>query len=446
MSEESKELRRKRHDRAWPLYGAAFMMAVSLSMAWTAMPFVLSSMGGTSAHVGYAPAANNFAYLIALLVTGSRFGHLRVRRTTLSAGTVALFATATMCLSARWTRWFPESGGPLWIWALIAAGGVGGAAMALYWPFLMSWVSADYEGVRLNRRFGRYNGAWSGGGIIGPLIGGRLFEVNAVLPLLAAVVSVLLSLLLLRFGRDGSTARNLSADRESADGEPGSGVAPAPLDAPSAVATHSVAYDPRLLSDCRWVSRIALFSACICFAVVRSQFALVFRGLGYAERQFGMYLTIYALCNFAALVAAGRWALWHFKPALLIVGQALLLLMLLLTIYGRTLNVFFLSSIMLGVAYGFAYSSHLYYGASASKRRSVRMAIHEIVISLGLTLGSLAGGYLAEHVGLYTPYWFAVGVIAAGMAGQSAIHWSSRTRVGLPRPAAAADPLNAAEP
>jgi len=37
-------------------------------------------------------------------------------------------------------------------------------------------------------------------------------------------------------------------------------------------------------------------------------------------------------------------------------------------------------------------------------------------------------------------------VIAAGMAGQSAIHWSSRTRVGLPRPAAAADPLNAAEP
>jgi MFS family permease len=427
MSQENKQLRPARHDGAWPLYGAALMMAVSLSMAWTAMPFVLSSMGGTSVHVGYAPAANNFAYLVALLIAGSRFSHLRVRRTTLTAGTVALVAAATMTLSVLWNRLHPESGGWLWIWALIVSGGVGGAAMALYWPFLMSWVSADYEGVRLNRRFGRYNGAWSGGGIIGPLLGGWLFEIHAVLPLLAAVVSVLLSLLLLRFGRDGRTLQAPST------GEPAS---PLQADGPPG----------QLLGDCRWLSRIALFSACVCFAIVRSQFALVFRGLGYAERQFGMYLTIYALCNFLALVAAGRWALWHFKPTLLIVGQALLLLTLLMTIYGRALSILFASSILLGVAYGFAYSSHLYYGASASRKRSARMAIHEIVISLGLTIGSLAGGHLAEHIGLYSPYWFAVGLVGLGITGQMAIHTASRARVALPGPASAPENLEAAEP
>ena len=161
-------------------------------------------MGGAERHVGYAPAINTLAYMIALLVTGPRFGHLRVRRTTLSAATVALLATAAMSFCVLWAEFHAGAGGLLWIWMLIVAGGVGGAAMALYWPFLMSWVSADYEGVRLNRRFGRYNGAWSGGATIGPLIGGWLFEVNAVLPLLAAVVFVLLSLLLLSFGRDGS--------------------------------------------------------------------------------------------------------------------------------------------------------------------------------------------------------------------------------------------------
>ena len=75
--------------------------------------------------------------------------------------------------------------------------------MALYWPFLMTWVSADYEGVPLNRHLGRYNGTWSGGATIGPLLGGWLFEVHAILPLMIAVVFVLLSLLLLSFGRDG---------------------------------------------------------------------------------------------------------------------------------------------------------------------------------------------------------------------------------------------------
>ena len=409
MSQQSKELRHDSHARAWPLYGAAFMMAISLSMAWTAMPFVLTWMGGDERHVGYAPAVNTLAYMIALLVTGARFGRLRVRRTTLWAATVALLATAMMSFCVLWAELHADANERTWVWTLIIAGGVGGAAMALYWPFLMSWVSADYEGVRLNRRFGRYNGAWSGGGTIGPLIGGWLFEVNAVLPLLAAVVFVLLSLLLLSFGRDGSAGVRIVE----------AGLKPAPT------------YDMRLLADCRWMSRVALFSVCASYAILRSQFALVFRDLGYTESQFGMYLTIYALCNFAALVAAGRWALWHFKPALLLVSQALLLVTLLLTIYGKTLSIFLVSSVFLGAAYGFAYCSHLYYGASASRRRSARMAIHEIVISLGLTIGSFTGGYLAEHVGLYAPYWFAVGLVGLGAGAQMVIHVASRARAGV---------------
>jgi len=54
------------------------------------------------------------------------------------------------------------------------------------------------------------------------------------------------------------------------------------------------------------------------------------------------------------------------------------------------------------------------------------MAIHEIVISLGLTIGSAAGGWLCEHVSLYSPYWFAVAVVAVGMVGQAAIHACAR--------------------
>ena len=89
MSEENKELRASSLDRAWPLYGAAFATGLSLSIAWTAMSFVLTAMGGTAAHVGNAPAVNSLAYMVALLVTGSRLGHLDVKRSTRPATTVA---------------------------------------------------------------------------------------------------------------------------------------------------------------------------------------------------------------------------------------------------------------------------------------------------------------------------------------------------------------------
>ena len=39
-------------NRAWPLYGAAFATAIALSVCWTAMPFVLTGIDGTEAHVG----------------------------------------------------------------------------------------------------------------------------------------------------------------------------------------------------------------------------------------------------------------------------------------------------------------------------------------------------------------------------------------------------------
>lgn len=414
-----------RGDSAWPQYGAAFMMAICLSMAWTAMPFVLTSIGGTNAHVGYAPAVNNLAYMIALLVTGAHLTHLRVKRTTLIAGVVALCATATMGLVVVWAERHPGPSNPAWIWVLIAAGGVGGATMALYWPFLMSWVSADYEGVRLNKRLGWYNGAWSSGGTLGPVVGGWLFEVNPILPLVGAATAVVLAQVLLSFGRDGSAHRDSTAALS--------------------LNTSPIPCDARLLADCRWISRIALFSACASYAVIRSQFALVFRDHGYTESQFGLYLTIYALCNCLALVIAGGWARWHFKPSLLVAGQAVLLLTLLMTIYGRALSVLFVSSILLGAAYGFAYCSHLYYGACGSRKRSGRMAIHETVISLGLTIGSAAGGYLCDRVNLYAPYWFAAGVVVVGMVGQVVLHVGVRSRMAQGSPSAAAGGIEIAK-
>jgi len=379
----------------WSLYGAAFTMSIAISVWWTAMPFVVRNIGGTEDHVGYAWSANMFGYMICLLLAGIALGQHNPKNTTRTAAAI-IFASALAMSIVVYSIFSKDLVGNLMlIWMVIAVGTVAGAAMSLFWPFLMSWVSEDFEGPALNRRLGTYNCTWSGAAIIGPLIAGILVETSTPLPIVFAAGGLIICLLFLSVATDGSVHATMFGDEDTRP----------------VVGCENRAALMRL----RWMARIVLFSSWACLAVSRSQFALLFTEMGYSETWFGVIVTMFGFCNFAVLTAAGRCSFWHFKPALLLAAQALLSVSLLLIIYGRSLPIFILSFIIMGCGFGFAYSSHLYYGACGTKKRSVQMVIHETTISVGIIVGSGAGGYLAKNVGLYWPYWFAQALLAAGL-------------------------------
>jgi hypothetical protein len=284
------------------------------------------------------------------------------------------------------------------IWTIIAAGTVAGAAMSLFWPFLMSWASEDLEGTELNRRLGTYNGTWSGAAIIGPLIGGILVEASTLYPIVFATGVLIICFMFLNIATDGSIHKKLFGDEKE-------------------IAVNGGENRATLLRF-RWIARIALFCSWGCLGVARSQFALLFTDMGFSETWFGILITIFGICNFSVLMAAGRYAFWHFKSTLLLAVQMLLALSLVLVIYGKSRPVFALSFVIMGCGFGFAYSSHLYYGACGSRKRSVQMIIHEGTISAGVIVGSGGGGYLAKNVGLYSPYWFALALMAGGLLAQ----------------------------
>ncbi len=401
--------------QAWPLYAAAFMTALSLSICWTAMPFILSGIGGSEADVGNAVAFNSLAYVIALLVIGSLLHHIDARRATRVAIGIAFTAAVAMVLAVIGSGLKPAAGKDhtFWIGTIIAAGGLGGAAMALNWPFLMSWVSGRYEGVALNRRLGRYNGSWSSASLVGPIIGAWLVEINSLWPMVAAAACFCVSFAALTIARNGVHPAAIATTHPSDTAPP----------------------DRRLLADFRWMSRIGLFCSWSVQAIAKSQFALLLVWLGYHKADFGMYMAVFAACNVLTLLAAGRWAFWHYRFSFLLTAQFSVLLSLLLMIFSRNLWVFFLSGILLGLGYAFTYSSHLYYGAAVSRNRSVRMAIHETTLSAGVVLGAWAGGFFAERAGWYAPYWFAVATVCLGAVLQTGIHVTSRAIVRRRTPA-----------
>ena len=384
----------------WPLYGAALWMSMGLNVLWTAMPFIVRNIGGTEDHVGYALAANMFGYLLCLWFTAAKLGHLNPRHTTRAAAAAMFLATFVMLVVVYCAVAGNQLGRPGFIWTVIAAGAVAGGAMSLYWPYLMAWVSADYEGAVLNRRLGTYNGMWSSSAILGPVISGAIVDRSTSGPVAVSVSCLAICFVLLYLSHDGSAGTAaLSRSRDTTE-------------------TH---YDRRLLLRLKWMARISLFCSWLWLSVARTQFALRFTNMGFSETQFGILPTTFGICCFLMLTGAGRVEFWHFKPALLFTVQPALAVSVLLLIFGRTFWAFAPSWVIMGSAFGFAFSSHMYYSACGNKKRSKQMAIHEATISIGVIIGSGTGGYLAKHFGDYHPYWFALIVLALGMLAQAAI-------------------------
>ena len=361
------------------------------------MPFIIRNIGGTEEHVGYIWAANMLGYLLFLLFTAAMLGHLNSRYTTRTAAATMFLAILVMAVVVYYAIAHNQFGRPILIWTMIAAGTLAGAAMSLFWPFLMTWVSADYEGAILNRRLGTYNGMWSAAAIMGPLIGGVLVDMSTLGPIAVSMVCLAICFVLLCLAHDESA---------------GTAASVRPADAPE------ICFDRGLILCFKWMARISLFCSWVCLGVSRSQFALLFTSLGFSETQFGMIITIFGICNFLVLTGAGRLDFWHFKTALLLGVQIVFALSLFLIIFGRTLYAFVPAFVIMGFGFGFAYSSHLYYVACGSKKRSTQMAIHEVTLSLGIIVGAGAGGYLSRNFGIHSPYWFAVIVLALGLIAQ----------------------------
>jgi len=393
----------------WPLYGAAFAMALGLSALWTVMPFIVRNIGGTEEHAGYAWAANMLGYMLCLLFAARHgsLAHLNPRRVTRAAAATMFLATVAMILVVHYVITHNQPGRVIFVWALILAGALAGAAMSGYWPFLMSWVAADYDGAVLNRRLGTYNGMWSSAAIIGPLIGGLLVDMNSLAPIVLCAACLAVSFVLLCLAHDGSAGAASS------------------LIAPNAMQSCP---DRTGLSRLRWMARITLFCCWVCLGVCRSQFPLLFADIGFTETQFGMLVTLFGVFNFLIMTGAGRAEFWHFKPMILPGLHVVLILPLLLILIGCTLRAFVPAFVIMGLGFGFAYSAHLYYGACGSSKRSAPMITHEITLSLGIVFGAGAGGYLARNVGIYWPYWFSIVTLIAGLLAEGIIWLARKTR------------------
>ncbi|MBN1766199.1 MAG: MFS transporter [Sedimentisphaerales bacterium] len=394
------------------LFFAAFTMAFAINSWWTALPFIIVRLGGNESDVGKCFALYLGIYGLGCIVTGSILSHLNPKRTVLS-GVSFMFVLA--CAMSAMILFGTRQNYIKPVIVLLLLMGLTGMFMSFFWPFLMGWLSAAHEGKDLNRRLGLFNASWSSGSLISPFIIGFLVERSSLLPMIAAAISIAACgfFVSLTPYRDTTLDSGHTLNNE----------------------TPGLDFNDSKMKSLRWISRITLLTTCACNVLVRTQLGLLFKfNLGLTESDFGMVMTVTMLVNCLTFIAAGKWHFWHHKLSVLIASQLFVALHLVLILMANDLWLFYVAMMFSGCGGAIAYSSHLFYGMSGSRKRSRRMAIHEGTIAAGVVIGSLSGGYLSNYLGPYQPYKFGLLIIASGLLVQMVVWHTLRRNKNNPQP------------
>jgi len=376
-----------------PLYYSAFLMDITMLMLVTSVPFVVVALGGSRTQAGDFLGYQQILYFLGCLSSALLLDKLNSKRAAqFGSGGVALAIIGMLAVVLLGRAGRLESPVSKLAWAIAAVG----LPLSYFWPSLMGWLSQGHEGPSLNKRMGWFNLSWSLGAILGPLLAGGLLLAGmnlmmAVLTLLGVMTAAMMSMVRQEHKQIAPTK---IGDIQIADERK-----------PQAQAGHHP-----WLPGCRWLARPALFGSLFCVFSVRTQLGLLMKeDLGYTENDFGILMMLLSVLTGASMFGLSRIHLWHYRPGVFFAVQILLAAAMLLFSVSQAFWLLGAGVMLLGLAAGFCYSSHLFYGASGGKRRMARMAVHELIYGSGSAGGAFAAGRLSDALGVRAPYLAALG-------------------------------------
>lgn len=379
---------------------ASALISVSEGALFIGLPFLVIHFGGTPQQVGLVGAVNKVLYVAGLL--GAR--RVGKRFNLFASSAVGCIGLAVSALGI--SRSCDFAGVLFW-----SAGY--GLATALFWPPVVGLLSRGLHSAALNRRLGRFNLAWSGGMLMGPWIGGLLFESGPAMPFcFAAVCNAGAALLVV-------VASGRSSPRQDAPIQSNKGAEPPPV-------AHMDGDHATYLR----MARVALISGYMVIGVLRYQLPNLAVEMRISEATFGLIGTALSASLTAAFLWLGRYSNWHYRRFLLWASQLVLAGALLIPLGASHAWQLTICVLFAGQAIGLSYTSHLFYRTSQGDDRARGMAMHEVVLSIGFFVGAFGGGLVADLTDNRLVYPVIAAAILVGVAIQFGL-WTARP--GNPR-------------
>ena len=382
------------------LYIATFFFSGGHGGIFTlALPFVITLLGGSDKDLGLCFGLGTITYMISCLTVANHLDRFSPKRTLqFSSAFVALVLAALFVC----TRIFLKGElliDPILLVIIIEI--LSCLVLALFWPPMMGWLSVGHEGAALSKRMGVFNISWSFALVVTTLIAGYIIQMDTTIAVLVAAIFLAIAFIFVSIAPAPKNRKNQNSTAEQTE---------------SLETIHPL--NPVFCS----MARLSLITGCLAIALLRTQFALLFtENLGFSKSQFGIVTTLFCLANFIGFYITGRTRGWHHRLTPFIASQLIIAAAMLIIIFARSLLSLYTAAVFIGAGQSFLYSSHQFYCVSGKVNRSGSMAVHELLIAAGYASGAIVGGYLAEYLSRYWPYWFGFITIMTAIAIQALI-------------------------
>ncbi|MBC8452645.1 MAG: MFS transporter [Spirochaetes bacterium] len=342
--------------------------------------------------IGLFAAISALSYLVGILVLKHLVSSFPPPKTILLAAIGMLFSgSAVLIVKTAWPAFILY--------------GLYGIFMSFYWPPVMGWLSRDKEKKELGKTIANFNLSWTWGVLAGPFIAGLLSEKSPVYAIEAAGGIMLIVVIMLAVV---SRLPSISAVPSNHD--------------------HKKAINQKDTSTyLRYVCWVGLISGYFVFGITMNIFPLYAQDiLHMPESAIGFLLLIRGLVTALIFMVMGKFHIWQFRFLSIVVFQALLAASLLVGLIADTVILLTLFFTLFGISFSGIYTISIFHGAAGSSDREHRMAIHEVMLTIGIVSGSLLGGVLYQQMSYSSVMVFCLIVTAAAAAVQTAVFLGNR--------------------
>ncbi len=374
------------------LYGLAFLMDGCMAVVGLCVPLVALQLGATYDDLGLIGGVGAAIYSLCCLFSGrlaDRFGYRRI------------MAGATLMVGFVYVGYLFIHH----IWHLVLLAGAMSLAISHFWPPLQAWLGRGKTRGNLLRDLGRFNVAWSLGFLIGPLVGGFMFETRPNSAFLLGIF--LMGVMFVAF---------IILDIQEGDDEQ------------SQEMLETIPLARKFLP----MAFVANFATFFSIGTVRSLFPKLATDLGIEPGLLGVLMALIGLAQLTAFYLMSKTDVWQFRRGPLMVAQGMACVGLLMMGVGTHPGVFAVGLLLIGLLAGVTFTASIFYSLYTQGPGGRRTGFHEAIVGSGFLFGPLLGGITGEHLGARAPYGLAVLVILGAIVVQALMQIKpSQNRVTL---------------
>ncbi|MBN1553474.1 MAG: MFS transporter [Phycisphaerae bacterium] len=366
----------------------------------------MAAMNAPATATTGVPATWAITYILACLVIGRWIHPAGAARYIVAGGIVAACGAAGFLV-------FPHL---YLVYLFTAVVSVGGALFFVPFQVFMKAVDQEHESPNVVRATALYTLSWSGGFAAGLLAAGIFWNATGTWEygyvfsgIMALAVS--LGVLGLRYGsRKGPSARQVEV----------SSLGPKP-----AVPDRRYENFP----DFAWLGWVGSGAGIFCFYLILGMFPVTGNHFDLSKDQQGMVIALMAATQALTGLLLGFGRFWMYRRALVGIFGLCGIAGLVLYALGESVVLFYPAAVCFGL-YSGSFFFYLVFHAIIHPHRAARyVSVNETIVGVCGFVGPMAGGLLADGLGLSCPYWIAIGILTGGVVLKLVIHTRHRPKL-----------------